>query len=299
MLDVLASFLNLVPVTIGQSLIYAFVAIGIMIPFRLLDLPDLTCEGSFPLGGCLFAALAVAGLDPFTGTLAATLAGFAAGLATALIHLRFRIHTLLAGILVFTMLWSVNLRVMGMPNVPLPFSHTVFDRVSPAILQSADLLNVAVGLFAALALAFLTWFFQTEKGLQMRCIGANQRLSPALGISPGRGIVLGFGMAGAVVAFGGAVLVQTQGYADVTMGFGVLINGLAALIIGEALTGRQTVLRQMLAPVAGSVVYYQLVSLGLALGLYPSDLKLATGVFVLATLALPSLIGRRRAAKSS
>jgi putative ABC transport system permease protein len=295
-MDILAAFWNLVPITLGQSLMYAFVAIGIMIPFRILDLPDLTCEGSFPLGGCLFAALLAAGLDPFIGTLAATVAGFLAGVATAAIHLRFKVHTLLAGILVFTMLWSVNLRVMGKPNIPLPFGETMFDRISPAILQSNNWLNLAVTLFAGISLVFLVWLFLTERGLQIRCVGANRKLAPSLGINPGGNILLGFGLAGAFVAFGGAVLVQSQGYADVTMGFGILINALAALIIGEALIGRHTVTRQMLAPIVGSIVYYQLVSLGLVLGLIPSDLKFVTGVFVLATLGLPGLFGRKRLA---
>ncbi|OGA60622.1 MAG: sugar ABC transporter [Betaproteobacteria bacterium RIFCSPLOWO2_12_FULL_65_14] len=295
MIEMLSSFWNLLPVTLVQSLLYAFIAFGIMIPFRMLSLPDLTCEGSFPLGGCAAAALIALGVNPYLGTVLATAAGFLAGLATAWLHLRFRIHTLLAGILVFTMLWSVNLRAMGKPNMPVPPGANVFDLAAPALLAS----NVAqIALFAAIVgavTAALVWLFRTEVGLSMRCVGANAALAPALGINSPRYVLAGFGMANALVAAGGALLVQQQGYADVTMGFGVLINGLAALIIGEALIGNGSVARQVMAPVAGSIVYYQLVSLGLASGLNPSDLKFLTGAFVIVTLALPALHRHRRA----
>lgn len=289
-------FLNLVPVTLVQSLLYAFVALAIMIPFRTLALPDLTVEGSFPLGGCLAATLITTGLDPFTGTLFAIAAGFLAGTATALVHLYFKIPSLLAGILIATMIWSVDLRTMGMPNLSLPLELSLFDAVSPQILLNIWL---QVALFAAIVVVLvgaLIVFYRTEIGLSLRCVGANARVSPALGINSRRYVVLGFGIANALAALGGALVVQQQGYADVTMGFGVLVNGLAGLIIGEAIVGRVTVTRQLIAPVVGSVIYYQLISLGLATGLHPSDLKFLTGVFVLATLGLPLLTGRSKTA---
>jgi putative ABC transport system permease protein len=290
----LAVFLNLVPVTLVQSLVYAFVALAIMIPFRTLALPDLTVEGSFPLGGCMVGALLTAGLDPWSSTLLAIALGFSAGVATALIHLYFKVPSLLAGILVATMAWSANLRILGMPNKAVPPELSIFDAISTKILYSTWL---QVGLFAAIVIAVvlgLIAFFRTEVGLSMRCVGANARLSPALGINERFYVVLGFGLANALAAFGGAIVVQQQGYADVTMGFGILINGLAALIIGEAIVGRATIARQVVAPVVGSIIYYQLVSLGLATGLNPSDLKFLTGGFVLITLGLPLLTGRSR-----
>jgi putative ABC transport system permease protein len=290
----LAVFLNLVPVTLVQSLVYAFVALAIMIPFRTLALPDLTVEGSFPLGGCMVGALLTAGLDPWSSTLLAIALGFGAGVATALVHLYFKVPSLLAGILVATMAWSANLRIMAMPNKAVPPELSIFDAISTKILYSTWL---QVGLFAIVVLAVviaLIAFFRTEIGLSMRCVGANARLSPALGINERFYVVFGFGLANALAAFGGAIVVQQQGYADVTMGFGILINGLAALIIGEAIVGRSTIKRQLAAPVVGSIIYYQLVSLGLATGLNPSDLKFLTGAFVLATLALPLITGRSR-----
>jgi putative ABC transport system permease protein len=295
MIEILETFVNLIPVTLGQSLMYGFVAVGIMIPFRLLDLPDLTCEGSFPLGGCAFAAMLTWGVPPPLALVLAVVAGFAAGCATAFIHLRFRIHTLLAGILVFTMLWSVNLRIMGKPNIPLPLGAAAFGGWSGPIFDSTVLSDIAFAVLAAAAVAVMYWLFTTEVGLRLRCVGANQRLSPALGIDVGRYVVVGMGLAGAFCALGGVLVTQTQTFADVTMGFGVLVNGLAALIIGEAVTGRATVLRQFAAPFIGSIVYYQLVSLALALGLLPSDLKFVTGIFVLAALALPRLVRKSEA----
>jgi putative ABC transport system permease protein len=288
-MDFLASFWNLVPVTLVQGLLYGFVALGVMIPFRMLAFPDLTSEGSFPLGGCLCAVLIVSGSDPLAATLLAVAAGMAAGLATAFIHLRFRINTLLAGILVMTILYSVNLRVLGKANVALLGTESLLDWISPRIVSSVPLQVALFALLAAAVLAALLWLMNTETGLSLRAVGANAALAPALAINPWTYVLGGLALANGLSALAGAVAVQLQGFADVHMGFGVLINGLAALIIGETAIGRKTLLRQLAAPLVGSVVYYQLVSLGLALGLKPADLKLATGLFVLITLALPAL----------
>jgi putative ABC transport system permease protein len=289
MTDILASFWNLVPVTLVQGLLYAFVALGVMIPFRLLAFPDLTSEGSFPLGGCLCATLMVAGVNPLVATVAAVGAGMLAGLATAFVHLRFRINTLLSGILIMTILYSVNLRVMGKANVALIGMDSVLHWISPAVVTDVKLQIAVFGTIAACIMAALLWFLATQVGLSLRAVGVNASLAPALAINPWVYILAGLALANGLSALAGALAVQLQGFADVHMGFGVLINGLAAVIIGETLIGRATVLRQLAAPVLGSVLYYQLVSLGLALGLKPADLKLATGLFVLATLALPAL----------
>ncbi len=286
---VLASFWNLIPVTLVQGLLYGFVALGVMIPFRLLSFPDLTSEGSFPLGGCLCAALLVAGVAPFPATLAAAIGGALAGSVTAILHLRFRINTLLAGILVMTILYSVNLRILGKANETLLTNDTVFSAISPQIVVVPLYQVVVLALLMIVLLGLLYGFLRTEAGLSLRAVGANATLAPALRIHPWIWVIAGIALANALSATAGAITVQLQGFADVNMGHGVLINGLAAVIIGETVLGRSTVLRQVLAPVAGSIVYYQLVSLGLALGLKPADLKLVTGIFVLVTLAIPAL----------
>jgi putative ABC transport system permease protein len=237
----------------------------------------------------LCATLMVAGVNPFAATLLAVGAGMLAGLATAFVHLRFRINTLLAGILIMTILYSVNLRVMGKANVALIGLDSVLHWISPAVVTDVRLQLAVFGALAALALGGLLWFLATQVGLSMRAVGANAALAPALAIDAWAYILAGLALANGFSAFAGALAVQLQGFADVHMGFGVLINGLAAVIIGETLVGRATLMRQVAAPLIGSILYYQLVSLGLALGLKPADLKLATGLFVLATLALPAL----------
>lgn len=292
----IASFISLIPVTLAQSLILSFVVLGIMIPFRMLSFPDLTSEGAFPLGGCVCGVLLAAGASPLTAIAVALIAGFAAGCCTAFIHLRFRIHTLLAGILMMTMLYSVNLRIMGKSNLSVFGSPTVFDWV-PFVRPGFPASKIiAVGLIALVVFVLLNLYFKTERGTAVRAVGANPDMAEAQGINVWAATIGGVGLAGAFSALSGAVMVQSQGFADVNMGLGILINGLAALMIGEAIVGKQSVLRQIAAPFVGAIVYYQLVSLCLAAGMPPPDLKLATGLFVLAMLALPSLRRSRGAA---
>ncbi|KOF17664.1 sugar ABC transporter [Ensifer adhaerens] len=287
--NIISSFVSLVPVTLAQSLILAFVVLGIMIPFRMLSFPDLTSEGAFPLGGCVCGVLMAAGMSPLAAIAIALVAGFVAGCCTAFIHLRFRIHTLLAGILMMTMLYSINLRIMGRSNLSVFGAPTVFDWV-PGLQPGFPPSKIVVAGLIALVVFFLLYhFFRTEKGTAVRAVGANPDMAEAQGINVWMATIGGVGLAGAFSAGGGALMVQSQGFADVNMGLGILINGLAALMIGEAIVGKQSVLRQLAAPFVGAVVYYQLVSLCLAAGMPPPDLKLATGLFVLAMLALPSL----------
>ena len=286
---ILTSFISLVPVTLAQSLILAFVVLGIMIPFRTLNFPDLTSEGAFPLGGCVCGILLAAGASPLAAIGLALVAGFLAGCCTAFIHLRFRIHTLLAGILMMTMLYSINLRIMGKSNLSVFGTPSVFDWV-PGVQPGFPVSKIVVaGLIGVLVFLALNMFFRTEKGTAIRAVGANPDMAEAQGINVWAATIAGVGLASAFSALSGALMVQSQGFADVNMGLGILIIGLAALMIGEAIVGKQTVLRQLLAPFVGAIVYYQLVSLCLAAGMPPPDLKLATGLFVLAMLALPSL----------
>ncbi|MGE8320106.1 MAG: ABC transporter permease [Comamonas sp.] len=284
-----STFYALIPVTIAQSLIMGFVVLGIMLPFRVLSFPDMTAEGAFPLGGCVATILIASGMNPWLAVFAAMAAGFAAGCCTAYIHLRFRIHTLLAGILMTTMLYSVNLRIMGRSNISLFGNGSILD-VIPLSGEGSPLNKIAiVGGLLALVFVALNYFFKTEKGTAMRAVGANPDMSEAQGINVWTATIVGIGLAGGLSALSGALMVQSQGFGDINMGLGVLINGLAALMIGEAIIGNQTVMRQLLAPIVGALIYYQLISLCLAANMPPPDLKLATGLFVLFMLALPSL----------
>jgi putative ABC transport system permease protein len=285
------SFVALVPVTLVQSLLYAFVALAIWLPFRVLNFPDLTSEGTFPLGAAVCAACMVTGWNPFVALLAAAAAGFIAGCATGWIHERIKVNTLLCGIIVLTMLYSVNLRIMGQPNVPLFNFANVFgvvlgDRKGDSFWQ-ALMLGVAVAGMGGV----LWWFLRTRIGTAMRAVGSSIPMARAQGVNVAAYTIIGLGLANALAALAGGVLAQNQGFADVNLGFGVLINGLAALILGETLVGTRTLVRQVLAPVVGAIVYYQVISAALAAGLRPSDLKLITGIFVLITLAIPALRG--------
>ncbi|EAB6718280.1 ABC transporter permease, partial [Salmonella enterica subsp. enterica] len=245
-LGVLNSFWNLVPTTLAQSLILSFVVLGIMIPFRMLSFPDLTAEGAYPLGGCVCGVLLAAGVNPVLAILVAVIAGFCAGFCTAFIHLRFRIHTLLAGILMTTMLYSINLRIMGKPNLSVFGAGTVFDW-TPFQAGSPNSKIVFAGLIALVVFGLLLYFFRTEKGTALRAVGANPDMAEAQGVNVWAATIAGVGAASAFSALGGALMVQSNGFADVNMGLGILINGLAALMIGEAITGKDTVFKQLLA----------------------------------------------------
>ncbi|MGZ3410238.1 MAG: ABC transporter permease [Xanthobacteraceae bacterium] len=292
-MSIIDAYINLIPVTLMQSVVYAFAALGIMVPFRLLSFPDLTVEGSFPLGGCVAAALIAAKVDPLLATLAALIAGALAGLTTAAIHLTLRLNTLLCGILVLTMLFSINIRIMGKPNIALFAYSTLFDNLLGGSAGDLHWRIALVAVLLAVVTAALLWFFKTEVGMAMRAVGASQTMARAQGISVARYTLLGVGLGGALAATAGALLAQNQAFADVSMGFGILVNGLASVIVGEQIVGRETLGRQLVAPIIGAIVYYQIVSLALALGLQPSDLKLLTGLFVLLMLATPLLVGRR------
>lgn len=286
---IVQTYLNLMPVTLLQGAIYALVALAIMIPFRVLSLPDLTAEGAFPFGGSVTAALIVHGLDPVVATLCGAAAGFVAGACTGLLHVALRLNSLLCGILVVTMLFSIDIRLMGKPNIALFAYGEIFQVVlGPVSAALAARIALIVVVFVAAAGA-LYWFLTTQSGLAMRAVGASPMMARAQGISVSKTIVVGLGLAGAFSGLGGALVAQNQSFADVNMGVGVLVNGLAALIIGEQLIGRGRLAMQIAAPVVGSLIYFQLISLALSLGLQPSDLKLFTGLLVVALLAVPHI----------
>ena len=285
----LSSFVSLIPVTLAQSLMLSFIVLGIMLPFRLLNFPDMTCEGTYPLGGCVCATMMASGMSPVPAMAVATLCGFAAGCATAYIHLRFKIHTLLAGILMMTMLYSINLRIMGRSNLSIYDRPSLFEALGMGNVDSSQSKIAITTALVIIVLLLLNWFFRTEKGIAMRAVGVNPEMSAAQGINIWTATIVGVGLASGFAALSATLMVQSQGFADVNMGLGILVNGLAALMIGEAIVGTRRVWQQLLAPFVGSVAYYQIVSVFLAAGMPPPDLKLITGLFVLLMLALPTL----------
>lgn len=272
--------------------VFALVALGVYLSFRILHFPDLTVDGSFPLGAALSASLITAGVDPYAATVAALLGGCVAGLVTAWLNVRLNILHLLASILTMIALYSINLRIMGRPNIALLGEETVFSplaglEMSPYVVVPAVMAAIAVG-----AKVLVDLFLVSEIGLAMRAAGANPRMARAQGIDTGRYILLGMAMSNGLVALSGALFAQSQGSADVTMGVGVIVVGLAAVIGGEAIITPRTVLRATLAAVVGSVLYRIVVALALnadVLGLQAQDLNLITAVLVAAAMVLPGV----------
>ena len=281
--------LHILPVSFEQGLSYALVALGIALAFRVLAFPDLTVDGSFPLGGAVAARLIVEGWDPILASFCGMLAGFLAGCLTGIMNTRFKINSLLAGILMMTMLWSVNLRIMGRANTQLMTVDTI---LTPMENMSIGRELPVIIFFLVVCMAFklaTDWFLHTEYGLAVRATGDNEQMIRSLGLNTDNATVLGLGISNALVALAGALIAQNQGFSDVQMGVGMIVAGLAAIIIGEALIAPKTVFRLTLAAVVGSVVYNFIMVLGMRLGLPPTDLKLATGLMVVLALGIPAL----------
>jgi putative ABC transport system permease protein len=276
------------------GLVYAFVALGVYLAFRVLDFPDLTVDGTFPLGAAVTAVLIIAGVNPWVAALVAMAAGAAAGLVTAMLNVRFRILNLLASILTMIALFSVNLRVMGRPNVALLNVDTMLTPFFGHGLRDYMIRPMFVGVLAIVALIVVWRYLESHAGLAMRATGANARMARAQGIDTDRQIYMGMALSNALVALGGALFAQTNGFADVTSGVGTIVVGLAAVIIGETLLGARRILVALIGCVIGSILYRIAIQLALSsdvLGLQASDLNLVTAVLVTVALILPRLKG--------
>lgn len=274
------------------GLIFSLVALGVYISFRLLRFPDLTVDGSFPLGGAVCATLIASGTDPFVATIAATFAGAAAGLVTGWLNVKLKIMDLLASILMMIALYSVNLRIMGKPNVPLITEPTVFTILQPEWLSdyvARPLILVVIVILAKLA---LDWFFATQTGLAVRATGSNGRMARAQGVNTGCMILGGMALSNALVAMAGALFAQTQGGSDISMGIGTIVIGLAAVIVGESILPSRKLVLATLAVIIGAIVYRFFIALALNsdfIGLKAQDLNLVTAVLVTIALVIPML----------
>lgn len=274
------------------GLVFAFVSIGVYLAFRVLDFPDLTVDGSFPLGAAVAAVLIIAGLNPWLASAVAMVAGALAGLVTAMLNVRFRILNLLASILTMIALFSVNLRVMGKPNVALINAETMISPFFGHGLRDFYVRPLFVGVLVVIAVIVVWRFLESDAGLSMRATGANARMARAQGVDTNRQIYLGIALSNALVALGGALFAQTNGFADVTSGVGTIVVGLAAVIIGETLFGARGILAALIGCVVGSILYRIAIQLALSsdvLGLQASDLNFVTAVLVTVALVLPRL----------
>lgn len=272
------------------GLIYTLVAMAIYLSFRVLDFPDLTVDGSFPLGAAVCAMLIIGGWHPWLATAAGFLAGMVAGVITGLLNVKLKILHLLASILTMTALYSVNLRIMGAPNIALLGEKTV---LTPLEDMGMTYYIVPVVLFAvvvAVMTALMFWFMRSETGLAMRATGANPGMARAQGIATGAMVILGIALANGLVGLAGALFAQSRGSADVSMGVGVIVIGLASLIGGEALLTPKTVLRALIGCLIGAVLYRLAIAFALNadwLGLQAQDLNLITAVMVTLAIVVP------------
>jgi len=297
--------------TIG--LILALLALGVYLSFRIFNFPDITADGSITLGAAVTATLLVRHVPPVLATLAGFVAGVFAGTTTGVLHTKFRINGLLSGILVMTALYSVNLHVMGKSNVPLLNESTLASAAEHVAAKwfraptDVDLFGWTVGLRDAATLAgmlvlvcgvglVLYLFFRTNLGTAMRATGDNPQMIRALGVSVDFILILGLALSNGLIGLAGSLLAQYQGFADVQMGIGMVVWGLASVIIGEALVGSTRIGLLITGAVMGSVLFRLLVAIALRWGLNPNDLKLITAAFVFVALVAPALLRKFKSA---
>lgn len=288
------SFLiNLVPSLSGavsQGLLWGLMVLGVYITYRLLDIADLTVDGSFALGACTCVIMIVNfGADPLFALVVATISGLIAGMITGILHTIFEIPAILAGILTQISLWSVNLGIMGKSNIPLLKSETVFSRFIDFSGVNTNLANLLIGIFIAiLAIISLYWFFGTEIGSALRATGNNEAMIRALGVNTNFAKVLGLMISNALVGLSGGLVAQSQKYADINMGTGAIVIGLAAIVIGEVLMGKFiNFIFKFSSAVVGSMVYFLIRAVVLQLGLNANYMKALSAILVFIALAIP------------
>lgn len=302
----MTGFINALPGAVSQGLIWGIMAIGVYITYKILDIADLTVDGSFCTGGAVFAVLFSGGVSLPAALLAAVLAGMAAGLVTGLLHTLCGIPAILAGILTQLSLWSINMAIMSM-KASVAISITNPEVLEKLLVSLRFVQDVAkgtrpfyrhpifvVGLFTVVLIALLYWFFGTEQGSALRATGANQSMARAQGINTNTAKVLGLVVSNGLVALAGGLLAQYQGSATIDMGRGAIVIGLAAVIIGEVLLDKvfRNFALKLLSAVIGAIIYYVVITVVLRLGLESTDLKLLTALVVAVFLAVPYWKGR-------
>jgi putative ABC transport system permease protein len=280
-----------------QGLVYGIMVLGVYLTFRVLDFPDLTVDGSLPLGAAVSAVAITHGFNPFLSLVVAAAAGFMAGSITALLNTKLKILHLLASILTMIALYSINIRIMDGPNISLLGVSTVLDPLMALGVAGYVVAPVIYGVFALCITAGVIWFLYTEIGQAMLATGDNPQMITSLGVNTHHIIILGVGLSNALVAVSGALVAQNQGAADVNMGIGTIIAGLASVILGETVFGKSGVARACVAVLLGSVLYRTAIALALgvkmgAFAFTPSDLNLITALLVVAALMAPKIKSR-------
>lgn len=297
--------------SIEAGAIYALMALGVYLSFRILDFPDLTVDGSFVTGAAVAAILIVGGTDPFIATIAAMLSGFAAGCVTGLLHTKGKINPLLSGILMMIALYSINLRIMGKSNVPLLSEATLVTKLTdfwkglgidqalqsmlPSFVPKTWGIVIFMLLLAFAAKFFIDWFLRTDIGLAIRATGDNETMIRSFSANTDMLKIVGLGLSNALVALSGAIIAQYNGFSDVGMGIGMIVIGLASVIIGEAIFGAKTIIRATLAVIGGAILYRIIVTLALRVEfLETGDMKLITAFIVICALVFPRFMDKQR-----
>lgn len=273
--------------TLEQSFIFAIMVLGVYLSYKILDFPDMTVDGSFPLGGAVASAILIKGGNPILALVVATICGAIAGLITGMIHVKLKVTNLLAGIIVMTGLYSVNLRIMGKSNIPLfSVKHLFNGNMIPI---------VTLVILLILAKITIDYLLKTKFGFALKALGDNETLVISLGIDEKKLKIYGLMIADSFVALSGAILAQYQGFADVGMGTGTIITGLASIIIGEAIFKKRSFISMSMTVILGTIIYRTIIAMSLKLGMNASDLKLITSILVVGIIFLKekkSLLGR-------
>lgn len=299
-MDVLMSWLLSLQGAVSQGILWGIMVLGVYITYKVLDIADLTVDGSFALGGCVCAISIMNGMNPWLAVLLAVLAGMLAGFVTGFLHTVFEIPAILAGILTQIALWSINLRIMGRSNVPLLKVDTIIDKFRSLIPVSQAWATLIIGLIAAaLVIALLYWFFGTEMGSAIRATGNNEEMVRAQGVNTKWTKLIGLVLSNGLVGLSGALVCQGQKYGDIGMGTGAIVIGLAAIVIGGVLFGRvKSFGAKLTSVVLGSVVYFVIRAVVLKLGMDANDMKLISAIIVAVALAVPVLMDKYRIRRS-
>ncbi|QIC05258.1 ABC transporter permease [Brevibacillus sp. 7WMA2] len=282
---------------IEQGLLFAVMVLGVFLTFRILNFPDLTVDGSFAMGGAIAATLIVDGMNPFLATSLAMAGGAIAGVFTGVLTTKGKINGLLAGILTMIALYSINLRIMGKKsNIPLLREETLYTKAQAVSIFDFQIYGVSVAssivflIMVLIVKLMLDWFLHTDLGLDIRATGDNDRMIRSFGANTDTTTIIGLALSNALVAASGALVAQYQGFADVGMGIGMIVIGLASVIIGEVLFGTKSIMRLTLAVILGSIVYRLVIAFALRQGFLASDMKLITAIIVIIALILPNIM---------
>ena len=280
---------------LSQGVLWGLMALGVYITYRILDIADLTVDGSFATGGAVCAVCVVNGVDPILALLLSTIAGAVAGFVTGFLHTKCEIPAILAGILTQIGLYSINLRIMGRSNTPLLKSETLFKNISEMTGLSSTWTALIIGIIVSVVIvAILYWYFGTEIGSAIRATGNNEQMVRALGVNTSVTKILGLMIGNALISLSGALVTQSQGYADIKMGIGAIVIGLASIVIGEVIFGQKgNFAFRLTSIIVGSIIYRIIVAIVLQMGMNTDDLKLLTAILVAIALSVPVLISKR------